>query len=154
MKKEKKPMGIKAKLFWMKLLKLFLLVGPVATTVGINWQKYAPRELPAEEKIQLPFGLIVAVIIIAILIINPSEKKIKANDTMVLLIVFVLAMALDPIIQDLKLLSGVALAGSIVNYLFIAPKIQEMEETKTMKKSADINAQALVEAQKILDRGR
>lgn len=150
MKKEKKPLSVKAKLFWMKALKWIILVAPVGTTVGINWTKYAPVSLPAEEKMQLPIGLIIAFIIIAILIINPSEHKAKANDTTVLLIVFILTLALDPVIQDLKLLSGVALAGSVVNYLFITPKVNDLEETKKMKKSADINAQAMAEAQSSL----
>lgn len=150
-KKKKKPLSVKAKLFWWKALKYTFLVGPISVFVGINWTKYAPRELPAEEKLSLPFGLIVAFIIIAILVINPSEKKVKVNDTMVLLIVFVLTLALDPIIQDLKVLSGIALAGSIINYLFIAPVVNELEETKTMVKSARINAEAMAEAQ---DRGR
>lgn len=148
--KPKTPLTRKQKLTRLKLLKTFFLLGPVLAIIAWNWREYVPVQTPAEQKWQFPTALVIAVIIIAVLVINPSKKKIEASemaDMKLLGIVFLLSVILDPIIQDVKLLSGCALAGSIVNYLFINAKIIKLQKMIDSEEAAEINAEAIVKAQ-------
>lgn len=150
MKKQKKKLTDKQKLTRLKILKFLFLLGPISIIVAINYKEYVPVQTQATEGWKLPIGLIIFAIIVAVLVINPSKKKIEASemaDLKVLAIVFVLAVVLDPIISDLKLLSGCALGGSIINYMFINHKIIKIQKRIEQSEVADINAEAIVRAQ-------
>jgi hypothetical protein len=149
-KKPRKPLTRKGKLIRLKILKFLFLVGPVLSIIIWNWKQYVPVQMPVEEKWQFPTGLVVAFIIIAILVINPSKKKIEASemaDMKLLFIVFIMSIILDPIIQDVKLMSGCALAGSFINYLFINAQIIKLQKMVDSEEIAEINADAIVRAQ-------
>jgi hypothetical protein len=118
------------------------MVVPVLVAIAINWEHYAPKQ--TEARWSLPIGMFIAVGLIVLM----YAKKVQVKTPFTaLIIIFGLAIALDPIIADLKLLSGIALAGSFIDYVFLRGAIADTEETIHMTKEAKINAQAMIEAQ-------
>ena len=51
-------------------------------------------------------------------------------------------MRLEPLLVDLKILSGAALAGEIINAIFFESRIKRLRRLWEAEEAAEINAQA------------
>jgi len=130
----------------LEALALFFIAAPVGVVVGLNWEKYAPREVTSSGW-SLSFGLIFSFIIVLLV----YTKKVQAkNPLSVLIVITALLWLLDPIITDAKIITAAATGGAIIDYLFLNPAIEELKETIKMTKQAKIQAKAMAE----VDRGR
>ena len=53
---------------------------------------------------------------------------------------------LGNLLEDLMLLSGVALAGKVVDWIFFEPRLKRLKERIAMNEQADVSANALAAA--------
>ena len=83
---------------------------PLMVTLGVNWEKYAPTEY---EGIKVGFG---AVLIVVFMLIKTLDRLPKSKNTKMIMffgILFALSFLFKSVIDDLFLLSGMALAGEL-----------------------------------------
>jgi len=150
-KKSRKPLPLKFKRFLLQALSIVFILAPVSVVVGLNWEKYAPKEVE-KSGWTTSFGLIFSVVIVVILLMRkakPDEKQ-EQSPVKVLLISTALAWLLDPLISDIKIILSAATAGALIDYVILNPIIDELNETIKMTKQAKIHAKAMAE----VDRGR
>ena len=124
------------------------LVGPLATVLIINRDRYFTT---VHDAVRLTIGGALCVIFLLVLIFG----KMKAPSSIfVFAFVYLLACLLEPIFKDLKLLSGVALCGKVVDWIFFTPRLRHCREQLRMHEQADVTAKAMVAALKQHHEGR
>ena len=113
------------------------LVGPLATVLLVNRERYF---ITVHDAVRLTIGGFLAALFLLVLIFG----KVRAPSSIFLFaFVFLLACLLEPIFKDLKLLSGVALAGKTVDWIFFAPRVRRCREKLRMDEQANVTARAV-----------
>ena len=119
------------------LLSFVSLIGPLLTVLLINRDRYFTS---VAATVKLTVGGLICVVFLLLLIFG----KIKAPGSLFLFaFVFLLACLLEPIFKDLKLLSGVAMAGKTVDWIFFAPRLRRCRDKLRMNEQATVTADAV-----------
>lgn len=151
MKKNKKKMRTKTKIWLLKATSFISLIAPISGVMIYNFDEYFTRV----NSVRLSFGGMLGMFLILLQVKGETQilKGIWGY-----LMVFLLAVFLKPIINDIILLTGALLSGKFVNVLFIENKIVKLEETLSMEKQGEIqkevNRELVEEITNIVRSGR
>lgn len=96
------------------------VITPLLVAVGINFNEYFVRRGAG---VQVGFGGALALLLILLL---AKDKLSVFKGVWGYLIVFLLAVFLKPIIDDIALLTGMALAGKTADSLFVQPQLKRV----------------------------
>lgn len=111
-------------------------LGPLAAVLIVNRSRYftAPRA-----GLKLTVAGVMCVLFLALLLF----EKIKAPGSVFwFTFVFVLACLLDPLLKDMRLLAGMALAGKVTDWVFVTPRVRRCRELIRTDEQANASAKA------------
>lgn len=142
-KKEKKPMNPYAKKVLLQILGYVLSIAPLAVVFGLKWDTYTAT---TQSTISLGVGGAISLVLILIKSLGKVPKNI--HPIIKYIVALVLVFALDPIIQDLKLLLSAAIVGELIDLpiqhqVKVTQKVIDQKATLT---SIDNQTQAIVDA--------
>lgn len=129
----KKP-RYKLRLFFLYVFSFLASVLPVGVALILNFPKYT---VTVQETVKLSAGL---VIIVAIVIIKLLGKLKMPRRITLFAIVFVLSYLMSSLLTDLMLLSGLALLGEFVDFIFFQHAIKATRENILVGKTSDATA--------------
>lgn len=142
-KKEKKPMNPYAKKVLLQILGYVLSIAPLAVVFGLKWDTYTAT---TQSSISLGVGGAISLVLILIKSLGKVPKNI--HPIIKYIVALVLVFALDPIIQDLKILLSAAIVGELID-LPIQHQVkvtQKVIDQKAPLTSIDNQTQAIVDA--------
>lgn len=142
-KKEKKPMNPYAKKVLLQILGYVLSIAPLAVVFGLKWDTYTAT---TQSTISLGVGGAISLVLILIKSLGKVPKNI--HPIIKYVVALVLVFALDPIIQDLKILLSAAIVGELID-LPIQHQVkvtQKVIDQKATLISIDNQTQAIVDA--------
>lgn len=126
----------RTKLRLLELARVIVVLTPLVIVVILNRNDYFYN---AAATVKMTIGGCVAVVLTVLL----SFDKVRIRSRALLFgIIFGLAYALEPLLVDLKILSGAALAGEIINAIFFESRIKRLRRLWEAEEAAEINAQA------------
>lgn len=126
----------RTKLYLLEILRVVTILTPLLVIVIINRNDYFYN---TASTVSMTIGGCVAVVLALLL----SFDKLKVRSRIIVFgVVFGLVWALEPLIVDLKLLSGAAFLGEIVNTIFFEGRIKRLRRLWEAEEAAEINAQA------------
>lgn len=142
-KKEKKPMNPYAKKVLLQILGYVLSIAPLAVVFGLKWDTYTAT---TQSTISLGVGGAISLVLILIKSLGKVPKNI--HPIIKYIVALVLVFALDPIIQDLKILLSAAIVGELIDLpiqhqVKVTQKVIDQKATLT---SIDNQTQAIVDA--------
>lgn len=142
-KKEKKPMNPYAKKVLLQILGYVLSIAPLAVVFGLKWDTYTAT---TQSTISLGVGGAISLVLILIKSLGKVPKNI--HPIIKYVVALVLVFALDPIIQDLKILLSAAIVGELIDLpiqhqVKVTQKVIDQKATLT---SIDNQTQAIVDA--------
>lgn len=122
-------MQTKNKLRWLQCASFLSSLTPLCVAVGINWDEYTST---TSSTISITIGGVIA-ILFALLAVK-GRLKAPARRIYTYAFIFAMACLLEPIILDVKLLSGMLLAGEGINVAFfdryVKKTAEELEQEK------------------------
>lgn len=122
---------MKNKLVILTLLSFIVSVLPLACVIGFNWNVYVQT---TSDAVKLTCGGVIALFLIFMRVIG----KLRIPNKFVLLgSVFLMSYLLQAIIQDLTILSGMALLGEVLDCLLFQTPIKKLREAILIEKTAD-----------------
>ena len=141
--KEKKPMNPYAKKVLLQILGYVLSIAPLAVVFGLKWDTYTAT---TQSTISLGVGGAISLVLILIKSLGKVPKNI--HPIIKYVVALVLVFALDPIIQDLKILLSAAIVGELIDLpiqhqVKVTQKVIDQKATLT---SIDNQTQAIVDA--------
>ena len=142
-KKEKKPMNPSVKKVLLQILGYVLSIAPLAVVFGLIWDTYTAT---TQSSISLGVGGAISLVLILIKSLGKVPKNI--HPIIKYIVALVLVFALDPIIQDLKILLSAAIVGELIDLpiqhqVKVTQKVIDQKATLT---SIDNQTQAIVDA--------
>jgi hypothetical protein len=142
-KKEKNPMNPYAKKVLLQILGYVLSIAPLAVVFGLKWDTYTAT---TQSTISLGVGGAISLVLILIKSLGKVPKNI--HPIIKYVVALVLVFALDPIIQDLKILLSAAIVGELIDLpiqhqVKVTQKVIDQKATLT---SIDNQTQAIVDA--------
>lgn len=142
-KKEKKPMNPYAKKVLLQILGYVLSIAPLAVVFGLKWDTYTAT---TQSSISLGVGGAISLVLILIKSLGKVPKNI--HPIIKYVVALVLVFALDPIIQDLKILLSAAIVGELIDLpiqhqVKVTQKVIDQKATLT---SIDNQTRAIVDA--------
>ncbi len=135
------------RLWLLYLAELVMLVGPLFAVLIANRERYFTT---VAETVKIGIGGGICLVFVALLIFG----KLKVPGSMFLFaFIFTLSWLLGPLLKDLTLLSGVAMASKAVDLVLITPRVRVIRERITIGKTADATTKQVEEVlQKYLGR--
>lgn len=109
-KKEKKPLPPSVKKVLFQVLGYIVSILPILVVVGLNWNEYTKT---TTSTVSLCVGGVIALVLILIKAIGKMPKKI--HPIIKYAVALVLVVALDALVQDLKLLLAAAIVGEVLD---------------------------------------
>lgn len=142
-KKEKKPMNPSVKKVLLQILGYVLSIAPLAVVFGLKWDTYTAT---TQSSISLGVGGAISLVLILIKSLGKVPKNI--HPIIKYIVALVLVFALDPIIQDLKILLSAAIVGELIDLPIQhqAKVTQKVIDQKATLTSIDNQTQAIVDA--------
>lgn len=142
-KKEKKPMNPYVKKVLLQILGYVLSIAPLAVVFGLKWDTYTAT---TQSTISIGVGGAISLVLILIKSLGKVPKNI--HPIIKYVVALVLVFALDPIIQDLKILLSAAIVGELIDLpiqhqVKVTQKVIDQKATLT---SIDNQTQAIVDA--------
>lgn len=139
-------MTTKTKLRWLQCASFLSTLTPLAIAVGINWDTYTKT---TSSTISITVGGVIAIIMTLLAI--KGHLKVPAQRIWTYVFIFAMACLLEPIIMDIKLLSGMLLAGEGINLLcfekFVKKTAQGVENERLANTTNEAVKQAMKELQ-------
>lgn len=126
-------MKLKTKLRLTQVGGILTTFAPLALTVGINHEQFFATK---EAGVGLTMGGILAAVIV-VLNLAGKGKKIFGNGFFVTGIVFGMCLLLEPVILNLKLLTGMMFLGEAGNYALFAPTVSELKRKLNFMEQAN-----------------
>lgn len=141
--KEKKPMNPYAKKVLLQILGYVLSIAPLTVVFGLKWDTYTAT---TQSTISLGVGGAISLVLILIKSLGKVPKNI--HPIIKYIVALVLVFALDPIIQDLKLLLSAAIVGELIDLpiQYQVKVTQKVIDQKATLTSIDNQTQAIVDA--------
>ena len=145
-KKEKKP-RLRARLFMLYIGSFLASAAPVAACVVARWDVYTAT--PAM-KLKLCGGGVIAAVLMLLKVLG----KLRIPRRIVFFgAVFVMSYLLEAVLNDLMLLSGLALLGEGLDLVFFQGAIKHTEEAIKIQKTASATADQLEKTvEKVIER--
>lgn len=134
MKKSKKPhkkMSLKTKDRLLTTASVFTVITPLLVTLGINFNEYF---IARGSGVQVGFGGALAILLIVLL---AKDKLTAFKGVWGYLVVFLLAVFLKPIIDDIVLLTGMALTGKVADSIFIQIPLRRVRAARGRTEHSD-----------------
>lgn len=126
-------MTSKTKLNLLKAGGVISSLAPLGITIGISIPEYVQKNNGSV--LSLTIGGIIAIILIAVSVLG--RLKLPGRIWFFALL-FLMVCLLEPVLADLKLLSGMALAGEGINSAVFSPQVKRMTEQTSMEKQAKV----------------
>ena len=131
MSKEKKKASLQLILILLYIGSFLSSVLPLIICVGVNFDKYT--KTPGDT-VKLCIGGVIALIFLFLKVIG----KLKMPRRIILFgLVFIMTYLLQAILNDLILLSGMALIGELLDFIFFQRAIKNTKERIIIGKTAD-----------------
>ena len=137
--KTKKKLSLKGRLILLEIASFIVSVAPLVVVFAINWDKYA--EAPADT-VKLCFG---GALIVVLLLLKVIGKLRMPSRIVFFGIVFIMAYLLQAVLADILLISGMALAGEVVDCICFQRAIRITRENILVNKTADATTQKVEE---------
>ena len=115
---------------------------PVLIALVIRWPTYVQTPPDA---IKLGAGIIIGAIIVIMKLVGKLHMPRRIT---CFSIVFMLTYLLGPVLDDLMLLSGLALLGEFVDFVFFQTAIKKHKEDQLVDKTSSATAEQLEEVLK------
>ena len=142
MSKEKKKPNLKVRLVFLYIGSFIISIAPLIVILAIRWNRYT--ETPGDT-VKLCIGGVICLALVFLKVIG----KLKMPRRIVLFgIVFVMAYLLQAILDDLLLLSGMALAGEFLDFVCFQRAIRITKENILIGKTANATTQQVEEVLK------
>lgn len=126
---------LKLKFAAYAVLSFLVSVLPVALILIVNWGKYTGYTTAGS--IRLGAGALIACVFVVLKIIG----KLKMPRRIILFTaIFAMSYLLQPVLADLMLISGMALVGEFVDFLFFQTAIHKIKEEINTEKTSDATA--------------
>lgn len=144
-----KKTNLKTRLVFLYIGSFIVSIAPLVFCFVWNWKDYT--KTPGDT-VKLTFGGIM----LAVLVFMKVIGKLKMPRRIVSFgIVFVMAYLLQAVLKDLLLLSGMALLGEFIDYVFFQKAIKKTKEDMLIGKTADVTtAQVEQVLKKYIGNGR
>lgn len=130
-KKPRKKMSLKTKDRLLTTASVLTVITPLLVTLGINFNEYF---VARGAGIQVGFGGALALLLIILL---AKDKLTVFKGVWGYLVVFLLAVFLKPIIDDIVLLTGMALAGKAADSIFIQIPLRRVRVARGRTEQSD-----------------
>lgn len=142
----KSKLASKAKVTSLKLARIAVIVAPIATIVYTNLDKYVGTvpETVVPQTIRLTAGGIAAVTVAVVAAVGNTKIKFS---WILMGILFGILWAIQPIIEDLVLFTGIMFAGTTFNHLFIDGAIDNATIYGNMKTQGYMTQEAADEVE-------
>lgn len=137
----KKP-RYKLRLFFLYVFSFMASVLPVGIALALNFSEYTKT---VEETVKLGAG---GVIIVVLIIIKLLGKLKMPRRITLFALVFILSYLLSSLLDDLMLLSGLALLGEFVDFIFFQHAIKATRENMLIGKTSNATAAQVEEVLK------
>lgn len=134
-------MQTKTKLRWLECASFLSSITPLCIAVGINWDVYTKT---TSSTVSITIGGIIA-IFMALLAVK-GRLKAPAQRIYTYAFIFGMACLLEPIVMDIKLLSGMLLAGEGINVAFFDRYVKKTVEELEQEKIQETTTQAVKNA--------
>lgn len=125
----------RVKLCVLQVLSFIVSAAPLAVLLIINLDKYF---VTIAAGVKLAAG---GMLVIVLMLLNAFGRLKIPGGVMAYLIVFLLAYLLEAVLADLMLISGAALIGAVVDYIFIRPLVKRARDEIMIGKTADATAE-------------
>lgn len=146
MKSKKK--NLKVRLVFLYIGSFIISIAPIVVVLALNWDDYT--KTPGDT-VKLCFGGVFALFLIFLKVIG----KLKMPRRIVFFgILFLLVYLLKALLDDILLLSGMALAGELIDLLCFQRPIMVTKESIMIEKTSDATASKVEEAMKKFFNGR
>lgn len=132
-------MKSKTKLRLMQVGGIVTTFLPIAIAVGVNHEAYFATQ---EAGISLGLGGAMAVMLVVLSALGKAGKLLDSG-MKVTTCIFVFALLLEPIILNLKFLSGMLLLGEIANAIVFAPTVHRLKKRIDREETAGVIKEAL-----------
>lgn len=139
---------MKIKLKILQICSFLVSIAPLAIVFALRWGTYTKE---SSDTIKLTIG---SVIIVIFLIMKVAGKLKMPRRIVLFFIVFIMSYLLKNIMDDIILISGMALAGEFVDYVAFQYPIKKLKEKITIGKTADATAEKIEQVMKKYVGGR
>lgn len=140
--KQKKAPNYKLRLAILRTCSFLCSIAPLVICLIAKWDKYTATP---DKTVKLCLGGILVVVFIAL----KALDKLKISSTIVGYgAVFVLAYLLESLLDDLMLISGMALLGELLDVIFFKRSISICKENILVGKTADATSAQVEEVLK------
>lgn len=129
----------KKKLRFWQVGGIAMTFAPIAIAVFINRNIYFATK---EAGLSLGVGGIMAIILVACSVLGKAGKMLNSG-LKVSAWIFIFALLLEPIILNIKFLSGMMLLGELCNVLFFAPKIRRIKKQLEREETTQVIREAV-----------
>lgn len=130
-KKPHKKMSLKTKDRLLTTASVFTVITPLLVTLGINFNEYF---IARGAGVQVGFGGALAILLVVLL---AKDKLTVFKGVWGYLVVFLLAVFLKPIIDDIVLLTGMALTGKVADSIFIQIPLRRVRAARGRTEQTD-----------------
>ena len=136
----KKPMSLKKKLVIFEICSFIASVAPLLITLIVRWDKYTQTTAGT-------FKLCLGGFILLIFAIMKAIGKLKMPRRVITFaIVLILAYLLKAIMDDIIILSAMALLGEILDEILFARQCKKLREQIKMEAQGDITTEKVKQA--------
>lgn len=132
-KKPRKKMSLKTKDRLLTTASVITVITPLLVTLGINFNEYF---IARGAGVQVGFGGALAILLVILL---AKDKLTVFKGVWGYLVVFLLAVFLKPIIDDIVLLTGMALTGKAADSIFIQIPLRRVRGARGRTEQAESN---------------
>ena len=130
-------MSLRAKDNLLSLTSIIATITPLAVAVGINFNDYFVHSAG----LQVGFG---GMLSLCLLVVMVKGKSSVLKGVWGYLIVFIIATCLKPILDDIVLLTGMALAGKATDSVIVQPQLKKVRRQRANTETADVTRDALM----------
>lgn len=139
---------LKVRLAFLYIGSFLISIAPLVVVLALNWGDYT--KTPGDT-VKLCFGGVLALFLIFLKVIG----KLKMPRRIVLFgVVFLLVYLLKAVLDDILLLTGMALAGEVIDLLCFQRPIRTTKEKIIIEKTSDATASKVEEVMKKFFIGR
>lgn len=128
-------MSNRAKLVMLYILSFIVSIAPLVIVVAINWSHYVSTP---SRTVSLSIGGAMAVLLMLLKTLGKMPQNV--NRVVKYGVLFGIVWLLEPIIQDLKILTFAAFIGELVDSLFFVWQIRRLKETILINRTAATTA--------------
>ncbi len=127
------------KLWILRIVSFLVSIAPITIVVCLNLDKYVKEP---SDTVKLCLGAILAIVFVALKVLG---KLRMPRRVIFFAMVFAIAFLFESLLVDLKLLSGMALLGEAIDYVFFQTAIKRAEENIVVGKTADATTKQVEE---------